>query len=143
MGMSRRISTGETVLAYIVILHLGLNAIHGLAHARAKVWLSSASTLFVLTIILIAPIVGLITQRMIHPRAGALIIAVSLAGAFFFGAANHFLIHGADHVSQIAQPQHALFGISAASLAVTEFFGSALAFRCAIGARSQSLGRTL
>lgn len=138
MGMRRRRSTSETVLAYIVIFHLGLSAIHGLAHARAKVFLSSASTLFVLIVILIAPIAGLLIQRFVHPHAGALIIALSLAGAFLFGVANHFLIHGADHVSQIAQPQRALFGLTAACLALTEFFGAVLAFWCAAHLRRQS-----
>ncbi len=138
MDMSQRASTIETVLAYLVILHLALNAAHGLAHARAKVFLSTASTLFVVTVILIAPIVGLIVQRAFHPRAGDIIIAVSFAGAFVFGLANHFLIHGADHVNQITEPQRALFGITAASLAATEFFGATLAFWCAIRPRRQS-----
>jgi hypothetical protein len=136
--MSRRISTSETLLAGVVILHLILNAIHGLAHTRAKVLISTASTLFVFIVILIGPIAGLIIQRTFQPRAGALVIAITLAGAFFFGVANHFLIHGADHVSQVAEPQCALFGITAASLAVTELFGSALAFWCATRPRRQS-----
>jgi len=136
--MSRSISTSETILAWVVILHLALSAIHGLAHARAKVLLTSASTLFVLAVIIAAPIVGLVIQRAFQPRTGDFIIALSLAGAFLFGVANHFLIHGADHVSQIAQPQRALFGITAASLAVTEFFGAILAFWCANRARRQS-----
>jgi hypothetical protein len=141
MGMSRGISTSETVLAYVVILHLGLSIIHGVAHARAKVLLNSASTVFVFTVILIAPIVGLVIQRLGHSRSGDLVIGLALAGAFFFGVVNHFLIHGGDHVSQIAQSQRALFGITAASLAVTEFFGSAFAFSCVVRPATQSSWR--
>jgi hypothetical protein len=136
--MNRRISTSETVLAYIVILHLGLSGIHGVAHACAKVLLTSAATLFVFVVILIAPIVGLVIQRAGHSRSGDLVIGVAFAGAFVFGVINHFLIQGGDHVSHIAQPQRALFGITAVSVAVTEFFGATLAFWCANRARRQS-----
>jgi hypothetical protein len=129
------------LLASLVILHLGLSAIHGLAHSRAKVFLSSASTLFVFIVILLGPIAGLVIQRAFQLRAGDWVIGITLAGAFFFGVANHFLIHSGDHVSQIAQPQRALFGITAVSLAITEFFGSAFAFSCAMRPPTQSSWR--
>ena len=129
--MKRRISAIEAVLAADVIIHLIVNVVHGQVHSRAKVMLSTVSMLFVLIVILIGPIVGLILQRTIHPRGGAIVIAVTMAGAFFFGLANHFLIHGDDNVSRVAEAERALFGITSALLLVTEFLGSTLAFWCA------------
>jgi hypothetical protein len=136
--MKRCISAIETVLAAVVLFHLGVSAVHGQVHSRAKVMLSTVSMLFVLIVILIGPIVGLILQRTISPRGGAIVIAVTLAGAFFFGLANHFLIHGDDNVTHVVDSARALFGITAALLLVTEFFGSALAIWCAARLRGQS-----
>ena len=114
--MKHRISVSETMLAAVVILHLAVSALHGVAHARAQVVLSSASLLFVVAIALIGPIVGLIAQRTILPRAGAWVVAATLAGALCFGLANHYLIRGSDRVSHVAEPWRALFGITAAFL---------------------------
>ncbi len=127
-SMKRRISAIEAVLATDVIIHLVVNVVHGVVHTRARVMISPVAMLFVLTVILIGPIAGLILQRTIQPRGGAIIIAVTMAGAFFFGLANHFLIHGDDNISHVAAAERALFGITAALLLVTEFFGSTLAF---------------
>ena len=136
--MNQRISASETVLAAVVILHLAVSAVHGVAHMQAHVVLSSASILFLLTIVVIGPIVGLIAQRTILPRGGAWVVAATLAGALCFGLANHYLIRGSDHVSHVAEPWRALFGITAAFLVATEFFGSAVAVWCATHARRRS-----
>jgi hypothetical protein len=136
--MKPQISTGETVLATAVLTHLVVSMVHGVAHARANVTLSFIPMLFVLTVILIGPILGLIVQRMARARAGAWVIAVTLAGALVFGLANHFLIPGVDHVTHVAGPWRAVFGITAALLVVTEAFGSTLAVWCATHARRSS-----
>ena len=129
--MQQRTSTREAVLAAIVLIHLGISIVHGVAHARANVMLSTGSMLFVLIVILMGPVLGLIAQRLGLARGGAWIIAVTLAGSLAFGVANHFLIPGADHVSHVAGPWRILFGVTAALLAVSEALGFALAIRCA------------
>ncbi|MGE5243615.1 MAG: hypothetical protein ACM3SQ_05270 [Betaproteobacteria bacterium] len=135
----RRMSTVEAVLALTVLVHLGISIVHGMAHTRANVVLSSMSMLFVVAVILIGPIVGLILQRAWLPRGGAWIVALTLAGAFVFGLANHFLIEGGDHVTHVPGPWRMLFGVTAALLAVTEALGSALAVWCA-AARKREFG---
>lgn len=128
--MKRGISTAEAVLAGVVLAHVGVSVAHGLAHARANVALSPAAMSFVLGVIFVGPIFGLIAQRTAFPRAGAWVVAATLAGALVFGLVNHFVIPGADHVSEVAGPWRPLFGITATVLAVTEAFGSALAAWC-------------
>jgi hypothetical protein len=129
--MKPRISPPEAVLAAAVLVHLAVSLVHGVAHARAHVELAPAAMLFVVTVILIGPVLGLIVQRAGLRRAGAWAIAATLAGALVFGVANHFLLPGGDHVSHATGPWRALFGATAAALAVVELVGSAVAVRCA------------
>jgi len=133
--MQAHISRRDAALAAVVLIHLGISMVHGFAHARAQVNLSQASMLFVFGVILFGPVAGLIAQRLAWPRGGAWVIAVTMTAALVFGAANHFLISGADHVAHVAGPWRILFGVTAALLAVTESLGSLLAIWCATGAR--------
>lgn len=128
----------EAVLAAVVLTHLGICLVHGFAHARAGVALSQASTLFVFGVILAGPVLGLVVQRVAYPRAGAWIVAATMAGALVFGLWNHFLVHGADHVSQVAAPWGTLFATTAALLAVTETLGTAVGAWRATAARAAS-----
>ena len=136
--MKGRSPTQGAVLAAAVLVHLGISMAHGVAHARASVPLSGGSVLFVAVVVVIGPLVGLIVQRSTMPRAGAWTIAATLAGALAFGLVNHFLIPGADHVSQVAGPWRTLFGVTAALLVATEAFGSTFAVWCATSARRAS-----
>lgn len=131
----------ETFLSTLVLVHLGVCLIHGFAHSRAGVELSSGQMLFVFLVILIGPVVGLILQRVAFPRVGTWIIAATLAGALVFGLANHFLIAGVDHVSHVAGAWRGLFGFTAALLVLTEALGSAVAVWCAAGARTTPVTR--
>ena len=136
--MKGRSSTSGAVLAAAVLVHLGVSIVHGVAHARASVALSSGSALFVAVVVVIGPLVGLMAQRSALPRAGAWTIAATLAGALAFGLVNHFVIPGADHVSHVTGPWRMLFGLTAALLVATEAFGSAIAVWCATSARRAS-----
>jgi hypothetical protein len=129
--MRPRLSRPDGLLAALVLTHLGVSMLHGFAHSRASVMLSSASMAFVFAVILIGPVLGLIVQRWVVPQAGAWIIAATLAGSLAFGLANHFLIAGADHVTHVAGPWRVLFGVTAALLVVTETLGTAAAVRSA------------
>jgi hypothetical protein len=125
-------NSGKSILAAVVIVHLAVSIVHGIAHGRAPVLLSAGATLFVVAVILIGPILGLIVYAFWLPRTGAWIVAVTMAGAFAFGLVNHFLISGSDHVSHVPAPWRMMFGITAALLAVIEAAGSALALRHAM-----------
>src|SRR4051812_9294942 len=99
-------------LAAVVLIHLGISLVHGGAHAGAQVPLPLAGALFVYLVILAGPLTGLAASAW-RPRAGALIVAVSMAGALVFGLVNHFIISGADHVAHVAPEWRTLFGVTA------------------------------
>jgi hypothetical protein len=123
-----RTSGLDTALSGVVFTHLAVTLVHGAAHAGAAVPLTPAAALFVLLIIEIGPLAGLAWAR-IRPREGGAIVAASMTGALLFGLANHFLIAGADHVSQVAGPWRVVFGSTAGLLLVTEAAGVVVALR--------------
>jgi hypothetical protein len=120
--------TRTRTLAAVVLIHLAISLMHGGAHAGAQVPLPLAGTLFVYIVILAGPLAGLAAFAW-SPRAGALIVAVSMAGALIFGLVNHFIISGADHVAHVAAEWRTLFGTTAALLVVSEAVGVAVAVR--------------
>jgi hypothetical protein len=118
-------------LAAIVLIHLVISVVHGAAHAGARVSLTPAGAMFVYIVILAGPLAGLGLSRW-RPQAGAWLVAGSMAGALLFGVVNHFIITGADHVSQIDAAWRSLFGATAALLVVCEAAGTAIGVRQAV-----------
>ena len=117
-------------LTAAVLLHLAVSIIHGTAHSRAHVPLSTAANLFVFGVILTGPLAGLALAWRAE-RIGSWVIAITMAGAFVFGCVNHFVLAGPDHVAQVVESWRPLFTTTAVLLAATEAFSSALAIRIA------------
>jgi hypothetical protein len=117
--------TKGRALASVVLVHFAINVAHGRAHAGAVVPLSPLGMLFVYSVILAAPLVGLGLWRW-RPRLGGWIVAASMAGALVFGLINHFLIDGTDHVAHVAAEWRQLFGVTAALLVVCEAAGAVI-----------------
>jgi hypothetical protein len=113
------------VLTAVVLIRLAINVVHGRAHAGAVVPLSTFGALFVYSVILTAPLVGLVVWRWL-PRLGGWLVAISMAGALVFGLINHFVIAGSDHVFHVASDWRLLFGVTAALLVVCEAAGIAV-----------------
>ena len=122
-------------LAAVVLTHLAISVVHGRAHEGAQVPLPLAGTLFVFIVILAGPLVGLGLSRW-RPRAGAWIVAMTMAGALVFGLVNHFLIDGSDHVANVAAEWRSLFGATAVLLLLSEAAGVAIGMWAASAARS-------
>jgi hypothetical protein len=123
MGPSGRVQyIGDWALAASVLIHLAISILHGRAHDGAQVPLSPAATVFVYTVILAGPLVGLAVSRW-RPAAGAWIVAASLGGALVFGLINHFVIAGPDHVRHVAAEWRNLFTVTAALLVASEAAG--------------------
>ena len=130
LGMGRNANPARSWLTAAVLSHLVISIVHGAAHAEALVPLSRAANLFVFSVILAGPLVGLaLTWR--AERIGSWLIAITLAGSLVFGLANHFVIAGPDHVAHIARQWRPLFTATAVLLALTELLGSGLAIRLA------------
>jgi hypothetical protein len=123
-------------LSAVVLIHLAINIAHGQAHTGADVPLSIPGALFVYTVILAAPLIGLGIWRW-KPQLGGWTVAVSMSGALVFGLINHFIIDGSDHVAHIAAPWRQLFGVTAVMLVVCEAAGTAIGIWSA-GHMSQS-----
>ncbi len=121
----------DGLLAATVLLHLGLSVLHGRAHTAAEVELAAPALLFVVTVVLAAPLLGL-AMRLWLPRAGAWLISAALACSFVFGAINHFGLNGPDRVDHVNGAWRTVFAASAVGLAALEAFGSVLAAACAM-----------
>ena len=126
------------LLAALVVVHFFTAVIHGIAHGAAQVPLNLPGLVFVIVVIQVGPLVGLALMR-VQPRTGAAIIAICMAGAFLFGVVNHFMLPGADRVTEVDTYWRPLFGSTAVLLAFTEasaaILGTVVAQRYA---RSQS-----
>jgi hypothetical protein len=111
--------TETTWLAVLVILHLGVAVVHGVAHSGAQVPLSPPALAFVIAVIQIGPLAGL-ALTVVRPRGGAAVVAASMAGALLFGVVNHFVLPGSDNVAQVHAEWRILFSSTAVVLALTE-----------------------
>jgi hypothetical protein len=129
-GMGRSIDPAARWLTAAVLSHLVISIAHGAVHAEAQVPLSRAANLFVVTVILVGPLVGLALTRP-AARLGYWLIAITMAGSLVFGIVNHFALTSPDHVAQVARPWRPLFATTAALLALTEALGFGLAIRAA------------
>ena len=126
--MKRNRQPIDVALAAIVFLHLVVTAIHGWAHAGAVIPVSTTANIFILTVIVIAPIVGAAMLWWFSPPRGAWLLAISLAASLVFGIVNHFVLESPDHVAHVAAAWRLSFGVTAVLLALTEALGSGLAF---------------
>lgn len=118
----------DTLLAWIVLFHLVVTMLHGWAHTGAVVPVSTAANIFIFSVIIAAPLVGVGILWFFSISAGAWLLALSLGGALIFGVVNHFMLDSPDHVAHIVAQWRVLFGATAALLALSEALGSGLAF---------------
>jgi hypothetical protein len=118
-------------LVAVVLVHLGVSIVHGLAHAGAQVLLPPAAMAFVYVVILAGPPAGLVVLCW-RERLGAALVAATMTGAFLFGLVNHFIVPGSDHVAHVAAARRPLFATTAALLAIIEASGAAIAMRYAL-----------
>ena len=98
--------------------------LHGQAHDKLSVGLSSWQNIYVLVVIAIAPLVAMLLLWTRFIRMGLLVLVVSMAASLIFGVAYHYVVVSPDHVSHLppgdAQGQ---FRVTAMLLVLTELFG--------------------
>jgi hypothetical protein len=137
LGVGGNVNHARRWLTAVVLLHLVISVVHGWAHTEADVPLSRSATLFVYTVILAGPLVGLVVTWPAE-RIGAWLVAMTMAGSFVFGLVNHFVFDSPDHVAHVARQWRALFATTAVLLALTEAIGFVLAIRLARGRKNLS-----
>ena len=115
-------------VAIAVVAHLIVNLLHGQAHTRLSVGLSTWQQTYVVTVILLAPLVALALFFTRYARAALWLLLVSMLGALIFGACYHYLIISPDHVAHLPPGDaRGLFRITALLLVITEIFGAVVA----------------
>jgi hypothetical protein len=117
-------------VAGLVVVHLVISIVHGLAHDGARVPMSTAANAFVFVVILAGPIAGLVLTRW-SPPSGNWLIAVTLLASLIFGVVNHFVLVSPDHVGHVASDWRVLFGATAVLLAISEGLGAGVAIAMA------------
>jgi hypothetical protein len=128
--MSWNLRRARRWLIAAVLVHLIVSLVHGAAHAQAHVPLSPEANLFVLTVIVGGPLLGvLLTWR--AERIGSWMVALTMAGALVFVVVNHFVRISPDHVSHVDPRWRPLFAGSAVLLALMEAVAGGLAVRLA------------
>jgi hypothetical protein len=110
----------------VVAAHAVVSALHGVAHVQVGVAIFSSplDLVFIPGVITLAPVIAVVLLWTPWRRAGAWLLLGSLAGALLFGALNHYVAPGPDHVSQVPEGGWgAVFHVTAFLLAVTEALG--------------------
>ena len=107
-----------------VLAHLMVSIVHGRAHEHLAVGLSNWQKIYVLTVIVIAPLMAMLLIWTRLARPGLALLAISMAGSLIFGVAYHYVVISPDHVSHIPPGDaQGLFRTTALLLVLTELFG--------------------
>lgn len=113
---------------YAVAAHAAVTAAHSAAHEILGVEATPAQLVFIVAVIIVAPLVaGLLLWRG-KRRAGARLLISSMLGSLLFGVYYHFVADTADHVSHVARMSPAgwaaVFQATALLLSLTEAVGA-------------------
>jgi hypothetical protein len=117
----------------IIIAHAAVAFLHAAAHQVLDIRVSTAQLIFILTVIMLSPLVaGLLLWKRLM-MAGGMLLAAAMLGSLLFGVYNHFMALSPDHVSHVGGlPQKSwpfIFQATASLLALIEMAGSWVGFR--------------
>lgn len=109
----------------IVVAHLLVNIVHGLAHRELRVGLAPPASIFVIVVVLIFPLIAAGLVWTAEKRLGLILLSLSMFGSLLFGLYHHFLAVSPDHVhSQPASAWGTTFVLTAHLLLITEAIGT-------------------
>ena len=116
--------TTRIVCTFAVLAHLVVNLLHGRAHESLGVGLNTFQNVYVITVILIAPLIAMLLLWTRYARTGLLLLVISMAGSLIFGAIYHYVVVSPDHVSHLPPGDaQGMFRTTALLLILTELFG--------------------
>jgi hypothetical protein len=108
----------------VILVHLGVIAVHGRAHSLLHISLTYLQQVFVFVVILAGPLLAGILLLFKAQRAAAVLLLLSMVGSLAFGAYNHFVMTGADNALHVAPGTWGTaFQITSILLVVTETLG--------------------
>ena len=114
----------RALVTIAVLAHLIVNVLHGQAHTSLGVGLSNWQNVYVLTVIVVAPLLALALTFTRYARVGLWLLLVSMLGSFIFGGLYHYVIISPDHVSHLPPGEaRGLFRGTAMLLLITEALG--------------------
>ena len=112
----------------IVLAHLIVNLLHGQAHTSLGVGLNNWQQIYVITVILLAPLVALILAFTRYTGTALWLLFASMLGALIFGVCYHYVIISPDHVAHLPPGDaRGMFRTTALLLIVTEALGVVVA----------------
>jgi hypothetical protein len=86
----------------VVLAHIIVNGLHGIAHQQAEVSISDLQFAYVFLVILVAPVAAAVMLSFNRPkkmqRAGAWLLLVSMLGSLLFGFAYHIVLPSSDNI---------------------------------------------
>jgi len=110
-----------------VLAHFVVSFVHGRTHEQLAVGLSSWQNIYVLTVIVIAPLLAMVLSWTRKARLGFMLLFVSMSASLVFGAIYHYIVISPDHVSHLPPGDaQGLFRTTALLLVLTELFGLAV-----------------
>jgi NADPH:quinone reductase-like Zn-dependent oxidoreductase len=115
------------LISALVIVHLVATIWHGDAHQKLSVELEPSKTIFVYAVILIGPVIAALLVWTRFISAGLWVFALSMLGAFLFGAYHHYVLVSPDnigHLPAVNPDAHSQFINSAAAIALLELAGA-------------------
>jgi hypothetical protein len=98
-GAFRRSRDPVSYAIGVILVHLAVLLVHGLAHGRLGIGLNPAQEIFVGAVITAAPLVAGYLLWKNRLRAGSTLLTASMAGALVFGVFYHFTAPGTDNVN--------------------------------------------
>lgn len=108
----------------VVLAHFVIVLVHGSAHTNLNVGLATWQNVFVLIVIVVAPLVAGIVIWTRFSRFGFALLSAAMGGALIFGAYFHYLAISPDHVSHLPPGDaQGTFRLTALLLALTEAIG--------------------
>lgn len=123
----------------LVAVHLAVTLWHGSLHSQLNINPSSGQALFVLVVILIAPIVGAVLVWTRYEASGLWLFFLSMLASFLFGAYYHYVMVSPDNINFLPGTNAASqrqFALSAGASALLEL-ASALYATFSLGSREK------
>jgi hypothetical protein len=109
----------------IVVVHLLINIVHGLAHRELHVELAPLASIFVIVVVLVSPLIATGLLWTAKKRLGLVLLSLSMFGSLLFGWYHHFLAVSPDHIhSQPSGGWGTTFVLTAYLLLITEAIGT-------------------